>query len=311
MRPPLVLAVLAVLAASTVLSAAPASAAPLTSVDFRLSRGPAVAVPHVEGTTVVDGNIRIPVAATTLRYVGRSGASYVVEADDERVLRVAPGGTTSELARTSDAPTLLSDDGAHIATSRTRSGPRTTVTVRSAVSGEAIARRGFTGRVTALDLDAGRVLVSGPRRTALWDLGTGAVEVVFRAGAYLADLGLDLVVLVGRPLAEGSCSRMVLISSGRQVWASCRDSVLAFNPDGTRWVTTTANQDGPTTVARVRTLDGREVGRYRLGGPLYLGGLPWETPTALLLEALGPRRSGWFRCTGVRCEVAGRPLRNP
>ena len=298
------------LAASIVMAAVPASAAPLTSLDFRLSRGPAVAVAHVEGTTVVDGDIRIAVAAATLRYVGRSGTSYVVEADDERVLRVAPDGTSNVLARTSDAPSLLSDDGAQLASTRTRRGPRTTVTVRSAVTGEPIARRGFTGRVSALDVDAGRVLVSGLRRTVLWDAGTGGVEVVFRAGAYLADLGLDLVALHGRLLAEGSCTRLVRISSGASVWSSCSDSVLAFNPDGTRWVTTTAYQDGPTTVARVRTVDGREVGRYRLGGPLYLGGLRWESPTALLLEALGSRRSGWFRCTDVGCELAGQPQPN-
>ncbi len=288
---------------------APASAAPLTSLDFRLPRGPAVGVPYVEGSAVVDGDLRIPVAATTLRYVGESGTSYVVEADDERVLRVARDGTTTGLGRTFGSPARLSDDGRWVATTRAGSGPRSTIKVWSATTGARTARHTFTGRVLALDVDADRVLVSGPRRTALWDVRTGDVEVLTRAGAYLADLGLGLLAVSGRRLAEGSCTRVLRIGTGHEVWASCSDSVLAFNPDGTRWATTTAYQDGPTTVVRVRTLGGREVGRYRLGGPLYLGGLRWETPTALLLEALGPGRSGWFRCTAVTCEVAGRPVR--
>ena len=70
-------AVVGALAATLV--AAPASAVPtMTIKPTKLSRGADVAIPHLEGKTVVDGSVRIKVKAPTVRLVGKSGTAYVV-----------------------------------------------------------------------------------------------------------------------------------------------------------------------------------------------------------------------------------------
>lgn len=308
MRPALVLAA-GLLAAG--LSPAPASAAPDTIVGLDLPRGAGVRVPHVEGSTIVDGSLRIRVEADTVRYLGRSGTSYVVEAAGSsgrgQILRVAPDGTKSRLARANGYPTRLSDDGQQLVSTRQRRDRTTTITVRSAATGARLAQRRFRGYVSTLDVDAGRVLLGGLRRTATWTTGTGSVSVLTGHEGYFGDLGNDLVAIFVQPPLEGGCTRILRISTGATLLDLCREQVIALNPDASRIATISSYADGPIGLVTARSIDGSLLGRYRAGRTATIGSIAFESPTSLLLELIGARRTGTARCTGTGCELAGRP----
>ena len=296
----------------------PAGAVPETSIGLELARGPAVAVPHVEGATVVDGDLRIQVDAEFLRYVGKSGSSYVVEAGDQasgpsRIVRVAADGTVTRLARWYGSSPHLADDGQRLVTTRHRRDATSTIKVRSATSGAPIAQRTFRGYVTALDVAGDRVLLGGNKRTMLWHADVDTVDVLSRDGGYDGDLGADVVAGFDPSTAtdEGACTRIRSVSTGHVITTMCDDLVLEFNADASRMVTTGRYLDGPIGVVRVRTIDGRVLARYHATKERNIADFRWETTTALLLEVLGNRRSGTVRCTGSSCELAGQTLPYP
>ena len=294
----------------------PADAAPETTVGLGLARGPAVTVPHVEQQTVVDGDLRIPVDADYLWYVGKSGSSYVVVAGEEdashsRIVRVAPDGTVTRLAR-SYGSTHLADDGQRLVTTRDRRDQTSTITVRSASTGAPIAKRTFRGYVEALDVDGDRVLLGG-KRTILWHTDVDTHDVLSGDRGYDGDLSADVVAGFdpSTDTAEGACTRIMRVRTGKVVTTMCDDLVLEFNADATLMATTGRYMDGPISVIRARTLDGRVLARYRSSRPTTINDFRWETPTALLVGVLGEHRSGTARCTGTHCELAGRPLPYP
>jgi hypothetical protein len=302
------------LAASLV--APPAEAVPETTIGWGLPRGAAVAVPHVEQQTVVDGDLRLPVDADYVFLVGTSGSAYVVQAgnadgEHARILRVARDGTVTRLARAYDFA-HLSHDGQTLVTTRLRRNSTSTTTVRSAATGVRTAARTFRGYVTALDVAGDRVLLGGSKRTMVWHPDGGTVDVLDRDQGYLGDLESDVVAVFIRSTAtdEGACTRIQRISTGRTLSTLCDDLVLSFNADATRIATTTRYLDGPISVVRARTVGGRVLGQYRTTQATSIGVVRWETPTALLLEVLGAHRTGTVRCTASRCELAGRPLPN-
>ena len=296
----------------------PAGAVPVTTVGLGLDRGPAVAVPHVEGLTVVDGDLRIQVDADYLRYVGKSGSSYIVMAGDEsgrhsRIVRVAPDGALTRLARSYSYPAELADDGQRLATTRDRRDQTSTITVRSATTGAPIAARTFRGHIYALDLDGDRVLLGGSKRTILWRTDVDTLDVLSRDGGYDGDLSADVVAGFdpSTDTAEGACTRIRRVGTGQVVTTMCDDLVLEFNADATLMATVGRYLDGPISVVRARTVEGRVLARYRSSRPTTISGVGWETPSALLIDVLGEHRSGTVRCTGSRCQLAGLPLPNP
>ncbi len=310
------LAVAAGLVAALVPS--PAGAVPETTVGLGLDRGPAVVGPHVEGQTLVDGDLRIQVDADLLRYVGKSGSSYLVTASDDtdehsRIVRVAPDGTLTRLARSYSYPAELADDGQRLVTTRDRRGQTSTVTVRSATTGAPIAKRNFRGHIYALDLDGDRVLLGGSKRTILWRTDVDRLDVLSRDGGYVGDLSADVVAGFdpSTHTAEGACTRIRRVSTGHVVTTMCDDQVLEFNADATLMATVGRYLDGPISVITGRTVDGRVLARYRSSRPTTVSGVDWETPTALLIGVLSENRSGTVRCTGSHCELAGRPVPYP
>jgi hypothetical protein len=273
------------------------AAAPVTVLDHDLEQGPAPAVPYLQGTTVVDGSARLPVPAEDVQLVGPSGWWYVVVTDGERIRGLTPGGRSKELG-TTDADPALSVDGSQLASTLTGRG-HTAVTLRSVPTTAVLGELSLRGSLTALDVDAGRVLVSGPRRTLVWNATSGHTRVLSRRPAHAADFGHDLVAL------EGSCTLLLRISSGAVHWRSCTDSALSFGADASRWVTVPSRQDGPAGRVTLRDRDGRELARWRLADGLRLDELRWEDAETVLLRASGPGGTTWFRCVGADCERAG------
>ena len=178
---------------------------------------------------------------------------------------MAPDGTVTRLARSYGYPTHLADDGQRLVTTRDRRDPTSTITVRSASTGAPIAKRTFRGYVEALDVDGDRVLIGG-KRTILWRTDVDTHDVLSGDSGYDGDLSADVVAGFdpSTDTAEGACTRIMRVSTGKVVTTMCDDLVLEFNADATLMATTGRYLDGPISVIRARTLDGRVLARYRV-----------------------------------------------
>lgn len=293
-------------------AAAPAAAVPETELrPARLDRGEDVAIPHLEGKTVVDGDIRIDVQAGSVTLLGKSGDDYVVGAANSnysgrfRVLRFTPSGTKTVLFR--DVPIYeldLSDDGAQVASSRVRDS-RTRVRVFSAVDGTEQASRRFDGSTAVLDLDAGQMVLGGwsPQRTFSWDTSSDAVEKVVGRVGYEADISADRLATFTKDPYLGGCSVVTTLGNATdRLWTSCARRVDSFSPSGTRIATIHILSDGigPNDVWLRRT-GGKLLAHYTAE---WFGLLSWESDASLLLDTNGKTKSATVRCLVADCERA-------
>ena len=303
------LAVVATGVLAATLVAAPSSAAAATTINpSKLPRGADVAIPHLEGKTIVDGATRIRVKAPTLRLLGKSGTSYIVGTADRQgakgqFFRVQPDGTRIKLGRADIYQSELSDDGQSLVATKT-SSRKTILTVWSATTGATVASRSFKGFASALDADTDRVLVGGPDKTWLWTTSTDSVGVVARDAGYAGDLSADVLASYTKDPYDGGCTVVRTLSTGVQLWKSCKERVDSFNADATRMATIDILSDGigPSYVA-VRSSTGHKLGAYTVTKG-WFGEIDFETTTALLLETNGPRKAATVRCTDAGCERA-------
>ncbi|MFC4786677.1 hypothetical protein ACT8ZV_19535 [Nocardioides sp. MAHUQ-72] len=315
----------AVAASATALllgATAPAVAAvPETPVrPAQLERGPDMKIPHLEGRTVVDGDVRVPIEAGLVVLLGRAESSgeYVVGTSNRtgdarfRVFRVTAGGERTPLLR--DIPIYgmqLSGDGTQIGLATTRTGDHTRLRVWSTTDGHREASRRFPGSVSILDLDEGRMVLGswGPDRTFWWNSRTDATRRIAGRAGYRADIRADRVAVFTKDPYLDGCSVLSTLSAPRTtLWRSCRERVEAFNPRGTRLATVPVLTDGlgPSEV-RVRRDGGRLLARYTTAG--WFGALDWESAKALLLDTFGKKKAATVRCVLSDCERAT-PLRD-
>jgi hypothetical protein len=260
------LTVLGAAALAATLVAGPASAKPaITLTAGGLSRGADISVPHLEGKTVVDGAVRVPVAGPEVRLLGKSGTTYVVGTTSKRgghgrIYRVTATGTKTLLAKAHPYMSILSGDGATLVTSRVGGTAESTITA--------------------------------------YDVATGAQKAkgIFRDYAVALDAQGDQVIL-------GS-SEVRRVTSGALLWRSCIEQVAAFNADASQIATVGILSDGPGP-GRVdaRTIAGKHLGRYQVGSG-WFGEIRFESPTALLLDVNGARKAFTARCDGTACERA-------
>jgi hypothetical protein len=290
--------------------AAPALAVPITTLNpAKLSRGADVTIPHLEKKTVVDGSVRVRVKAPTVRLLGKAGSAYVVGTANKtgghgRILRVNADGTSSRLVKANIYQTELSGDGQSIVSTRVPSNARTVVTVWSATTGAQVASRKFHGYVSTLDADTGRVLVGSLRKTVLWTTSTGSVAVVSRDGGYAGDLSADVFAAYTKDPYNGGCTVVSKISTGEQLWKSCKERVETFNADGSRMATIDILSDGIGPAwAAARAITGKKLGVYQVRNG-WFGAIDFETTTALLLQTNGFRKAATVRCTDTTCERA-------
>jgi hypothetical protein len=295
---------------ATGLLAAPATAKPaITLTPTGLPRGADVAVPHLEGTTVVDGAVRVDVKAPTVRLLGKTGADYVVGTADKqgghgRIYRVTAQGATTLLARANVYQTLLSGDGARVIATHSTRTAKGTITAYDATTGARIASHTFTGYPYALDGEGDRVLIGGIDKTFIWTTTTDSLATVTARAGYLGDLSSDVVATFTKDTYDGGCTVVSRISTGARLWRSCTEAVAAFSTDATRIATVGIMSDGPGP-GRVdaRTISGQHLGRYQVRSG-WFGQIRFESPTALLLEVNGARKAFTARCTGTVCERA-------
>lgn len=305
------------LAATTVVlllaAAAPAAAVPETELrPARLERGPDVAIPHLEGKTVVDGDVRVQIDAGLVRFLGTSGDDYVVGASNRtgggnyRVLRVSADGAISTVL--TDVPIwelVLSADGTQIADARYFHRRGTTrIRVYDATTGERTARRAVKGSASVLDMDEGRMVVGawGPNRTFWWNVTSDATRRIADQPGYAANIRADRLATVTKDPYRGGCSVVSTLQPRERLWKSCDERVDAFSPNGRRMATIHILSDGlGPSDAWLRKAGGSLLAHYSTG---YFGQIWWETNTALLLDANGTKRAATVRCVVADCERA-------
>lgn len=289
-----------------------ASAAAPATTDIKpgaLPRGADVALPHLEGKTVVDGDVRIVVRGAIVRFLGKSGPSYVVTTSNKRgtvsrILRLADDGSRTLIAKGDVFEAQLASDGLRVLATSYRS-KRSTVTAWSVATGQVEVERTFRGYPNLLDArnDVALLGVWG-RGTLQWNLTTGSVLRLTKRVGGAASLEEDLLSSYTTDPYDGGCTVVSRISeTGDDLWKSCRERVESFAPGGRRMVTVHILSDGiGPNAASVRTVAGRLVARYAVKG--WFGALTFETPKTLLLETNGKRRAATVRCLKADCERA-------
>jgi hypothetical protein len=321
MRPLLrTLALLASGAVAATLVASPASAVSTQTLNpSKLPRGDDVAIPHMEGKTVVDGAVRISVKAPKVVLFGKSGTAYIVgttdkQGNDGRALRLEANGTSTDLGPTTVYETVLSGDGQSVVSSRSNHGAKTVIKAVSATTGAELAKQSFPGYQSVLDAQGTQILVGSydGSGTQLWDTGSGTVTAVTKRSGYRADLSLGLLASFTKDPYDGGCTVLSSITKpGKRLWQSCTDSIVAFSTDGSHVAVADILSDGigPNAVT-VRTAAGKPIGNYKVNNG-WFGELVFESPDELLLETSGPHKTATVRCRRAVCERASELTKTP
>lgn len=300
----------------------PAAAAPTLDLEpARLARGPAPAVPYVEGSTLVDAALRIDLDAEHVTLLGRSGPAYVVSTGSgsrpaSRVVRVEADGTRRVLARGVPAGEVdLSDDGSRVAWVKPLRQRFSVATAIDATTGDRISEIELRGSAHLLDVRGSKVLVSTstPDRTSVWHTASGRVQTIKRGTAYTGSLAHDRIASFDGDPYDGGCTRVTRITRPKRVvWRSCRDALTSISPDGSRMLTMHKLTDGlgPGRV-HLRTASGRLLATYEVDG-WFLRWM-WEDGRTVLLGANGRRSYALVRCEAAACEraTATRPEIDP
>ena len=312
-------AVTATVLALLLAAAAPAAAVPETVLrPAELERGPDIAIPHLEGRTVVDGDVRIKVDAPRVELLGPSGTDYVVGTSNTdgsarfRVLRLTPSGQRTVLLRGLPIWEMrLSADGSRIAFPST-GRDHSRIRVFSATDGTRKADRTFRGSVSVLDLDGQRMVLGswGPNRTFWWNTRTDATRRIAARTGYAADIRADRVATFTKDPYQGGCSVVTTLQGRDPLWRSCSQRVATFAPRGTRMATIHILSDGlgPRDVL-LRKARGKVLAHY---SAQWFGALDWESDRKLLLDTNGTEKSATVRCLVADCERASdlRPVPN-
>lgn len=298
-----------------VLVAGPAATAAPATTEIKpgsLPRGEDVTIPHLEGKTVVDGDVRIRVRGAIVRLVGKSGATYVVQTIDRegtvsRLLRLRADGGRTVIASGDEADLVeprLSADGKRVVASIEK-GRRTTVRLWTVSTGSLVVKRTFRGYPRVLDALGDTVLLGvWGRGTLSWDIDTGTVVRLTKRVGGAASLADDRLATYTTDPYEGGCTVVSRVSDpSDDLWKSCVERVESFAPGGRRMVTVHILSDGiGPNQATVRTVRGELVARYKVDG--WFGALTFETPRALLLETHGKRKATTARCVKAACQRA-------
>lgn len=302
--------VAAVAASAAVLLTYAGSAAAVTTElkPAEIERGADIAIPHVEGKTLVDGDIRIGFADRP-SLLGVAGDAYIVAlAAPDRVLRVNANGTRKELFRGAGVwESRLSANGGRLARMIADQDRSLLQVIDTATGARVLSKRFALPLVSVLDYRGHRLVLStftsAAERTWIWSTKDGFVRVVAQRAGYLADLANDRVAIYTKDPYQGGCSKLITISRPTQlVWSSCTERIAALSPSATRMATIHILSDGlgPNKVT-LRGGHGRALASYTAK---WFGGIQFESDQAVLLETNGAKYAAIVRCTPTDCERA-------
>lgn len=277
----------------------------------QLERGEDVAIAHLEGKTIVDGDLRIKIRAGVVRLLGTSGNDYVIgtankQGNRQRTRRVDPDGRQKVLFRGVDIwEQVLSADGSKVAATNHRKSRHTYVNVYDTTTGANEKSTQLRGYQRVLDFEDDLIVLGGtnPGRTVYWDLDRGETGRLAGRAGYAADIATNRLATYTRDPYDGGCTVVSTLTKPRtQLWTSCRQRVEAFNPTGDRMATIHILSDGlgPADVW-LRTIGGKRLAHYTAR---WFGRVWWESSRALLLDTNGAHKSAIVRCVVRDCERA-------
>jgi hypothetical protein len=301
--------------AAPLLAAAPSSAAP-PDVQIKpgtITRGADVAGAHLEGKTIVDGDVHVTLKAPRVLLYGKSDDVYVVATGDKewgnvKLWQVTASGATTQLAKFIDPfNTLLDADGGQVAYSYGDSTSKPTIAVYDLNLEDEVSVNAFASLPTLLDFDEGTVVASFfsfKVKTITWDTVADVTLKVNMKVSNFASQAHDLLGFFSKDPFNGGCQVLTHLSDPTNViWTNCDERIEAISPDGKRVATIALLSDGigPADVM-VRKLSGAPVVHYSING--WFGRIWWETGTKLLMESNGKTQSAIVRCKVDVCDRA-------
>jgi hypothetical protein len=308
------IASLALAAPLLVSGAATAQApAPLQIKPGQLARGADISVPHVEGTTIVDGAIKIKVAVKRVLLYGKWNDAYIVALGNAqwgnvRLARVAKNGAVKVLREGIDPfNAVLDAEADQVAYSFGEATQVPTIEVYDLGLKDEIAARGFASLPILLEFDEGLVVASLAEfkiRTISWDTVADDVVVLNHKQGNYASKAHDLLGFYSKDPFNGGCQVLARLSDPTdRLWTNCDERIEAASTDGKRLATIPLLSDGigPADVG-LRSVKGKLLAHYTIKG--WFGELSFETPQALLMQANGNTQSAVVRCVVTVCDRA-------
>ena len=301
--------------ATPLLAAAPSHAAPpdVTIKPGTIARGPDVSGAHLEGKTIVDGDVRVTLKAPRVLLYGKSDDVYVAATGDKewgnvKLLQVTASGATKQLAKFIDPfNTLLDADGGQVAYSYGDSTSKPTIAVYDLALKSEVSVNAFASLPTLLDFDEGSVVASFgdfKTKTIQWDTVSDETVRLNTKFSNFASQAHNLLGFFNKDPFDGGCQVLAHLDDPAHVlWTNCDERIEAVSPDGKRVATIALLSDGigPADVM-VRKIGGAPVVHYSIGG--YFGRIWWETGTKLLMEANGKTQAATVRCKVDVCNRA-------
>jgi hypothetical protein len=300
--------------AAPLLGGAPADArATIEIKPGKIARGADIAIPHIDGSTIVDGDIRVKVQAPRVMLYGKWHDFYVVATGDRewgnvKLLRVAKSGNVKQLAKFIDPfNTVLDAEADQVAYSYGDATQKPTIAVYDLGLKDEVAVNAFASLPTLLEFDESLVVATFQEfkiKTITWDTVSDDVLRVNSRVANYASKAHDLLGFFSKDPFTGGCQVLAHLSDpGDVLWTNCDERIDAVSPDGQRMATIPLLSDGigPADVL-LRKVNGKKLTHYTING--WFGNLTLDTPTALLLESNGKTQSATIRCEVTVCNRA-------
>jgi hypothetical protein len=278
-----------------------------------IKRGPDIAGAHLDGTTIVEGEISIKLKARRAILYGKWDTNYVVATGDRewgnvKLWRVAASGAKKKLAEFIDPfNTVLDPDGGQVAYSYGDATQKPTIAVYDLQQDDEVAVNAFASLPQLLDFDEGLVVASFfdfKVKTITWDTVSDETLKLNKKVSNFASVVHNLLGFYSKDPFLGGCQVLTHLDDVTDViWTNCKERIDAVSPDGKRVATIPLLSDGigPADVM-VRKRGGAPLAHYSIAG--WFGRIWWETPTKLLMESNGKTQSAVVRCKVAVCNRA-------
>ncbi len=305
---------LAASAAAPMLALAPADAAETIAIKpASLPRGPDIKGPHLDGTTIVDGDVSVKVKRPNVRLYGKWHDQYVAATgtsawDKVKLVRISASGKVTLLREFIDPFTAVLDaKNDQIAYSYGGNTQKPTLAVYDFGIGDEVQVHGFVAMPQLLGFDDGLMVASfaEPKaKTITWNTVTDEiVKVNAKQGNYVS-VAHDLLGYYSKDPQFGGCQVLAHLSNpGDVLWTNCGQRIEAVSPDGKRVATIPLLTDGlGARDVIVRKATGKVLAHYTIDN--FFGTIWWETNTKLLMDANGKTKAATVRCQVAVCSRA-------
>jgi hypothetical protein len=305
---------LAATAVAPLLAIAPADAAETIVIKpGALPRGPDIAGPHLDGTTIVDGDVSVKVRRPNVILYGKWHDQYVAATgtsawDKVKLVRISATGSVTVLREFIYPFTARLDAGNDlIAYSYGDSTQKPTLAVYDLGLDEEVSIHAFAAVPELIGFGDGLVVASfGPpkAKTFTWNTVTNEVVRVNTKQGNYASVAHNLLGYYSKDPQFGGCQVLAHLSDpGDVLWTSCDERIDAVSPDGRRVATIPLLTDGlGSRDVVVRKVNGKKLAHYTVG--FFFGRVWWETGTKLLMEANGKTLAATVRCQVADCNRA-------